>query len=102
MKIIELDVAAQQIRRACSGKKRPFVFIVGAGISYPPIPLASEIEKHCRATASVWDPTDESVGMSPIDRYSYWFDRAYEQPILRQEYLRSLIEDKPISHANFR
>jgi tetratricopeptide (TPR) repeat protein len=102
MKLIELDTAAQQIKRACEGKKRPFVFIVGAGISYPPIPLAYEIEKHCRATASVWGPADEPAGMSPIDSYSYWFDRAYEQPILRQEYLRSLIEGRQISHANFR
>jgi tetratricopeptide (TPR) repeat protein len=102
MKLIDLDKAADQIKRLCGQRSRPFFFIVGAGISYPPILLASEIEKHCRALAKDYDTADESAGMSPIDGYSYWFDRAYEHPVLRQEYLRDLIEGSPISHANFR
>ncbi|HEV7858671.1 MAG TPA: tetratricopeptide repeat protein [Pyrinomonadaceae bacterium] len=102
MKLIDLDKAAEQIKRLCEQRTRPFFFIVGAGISYPPILLAAEIEKHCRALAKDYDTADEPAGMSPIDGYSYWFDRAYEHPVLRQEYLRDLIEGSPISHANFR
>jgi tetratricopeptide (TPR) repeat protein len=103
MRVIELDKAAEQIRRACTpGRRPPFFFIIGAGISNPPIPLASEIEEDCRTIALGYDQEDNSGGMSAINRYSYWFDRAYEQPVLRQEYLRELIEGTPISHANFR
>ena len=103
MRLIELDKAADQIRRACArGGPHPFFFIVGAGLSSPPIPLASEIEEHCRNTAKAYAARDDSLGMTAIDRYSHWFDRAYEQPILRQEYLRGLIEGSAISHANFR
>jgi tetratricopeptide (TPR) repeat protein len=102
MKLLELDAAAQQIKRACLAKTRPFVFIVGAGISVPPVPLASTIESECRVKATEWDAQAGPADLSALDNYSYWFARAYEQPIFRQEYLRQLIEAKPISHANFR
>lgn len=102
MKLIELDLAAQQIKRACSKRTRPFFFIVGAGMSYPPVPLASEIEEHCRTTAKGYGVLDDPGSMSSLDGYSYWFDKAYEQPADRQEYLRELIEGRPISQANFR
>jgi len=42
------------------------------------------------------------LGQPAIDKYSYWFQQAYPQPIQRQNYLRKLIEKKAISAANFR
>ncbi|MGH7801305.1 MAG: SIR2 family protein [Thermodesulfobacteriota bacterium] len=102
---IKLKIAISQIQQACedqSGKRLPFFFLVGAGISYPHIPLASEIEKHCKEVAQKYDRKDEPTGKRPMDIYSHWFNQAYPQPILRQKYLRELIQGKIISQANLR
>lgn len=37
-----------------------------------------------------------------MEVYSHWLRQAFPQPRQRQQYFRSLIEGKPISHANFR
>ena len=74
---------------------------MGGGISFPPVPLASEIVEHCKAKdAKECARTTEPPGKQLIDIYSHWFDQAYPQPGDRQEYLRELIEGKPLSHAN--
>jgi len=89
--------------RGCTTQQTVAVFfLVGAGISHPPIPLASEIEASCKVFAQKYGRTDEPIGNQPIDKYSHWFQRAYPQPIQRQAILRSLINGKPISHANLR
>lgn len=86
-----------------SSGRRPFFFLVGAGISYPPIPLASSIEEDCRKLAAAETQAAESDGhRKPIDTYSYWFDQAYPHPLQRQLYLRQLIQSRTISHASFR
>lgn len=105
MLLIDLETAVNHIRRACNaGHKKghsQFFFLVGGGISYPPIPLASEIVEHCKAKAAKeCARTIEPTGKQLIDIYSHWFAQAYPQPSDRQEYLRELIEGKPLSHAN--
>src|SRR5713226_8499639 len=107
MKILDLKTAASHIKQACHEThhwkhRRPFFFLVGAGISNPPIPLSSEIEAECKSVAVKYKRDDEPTAAQPIDTYSHWFSRAYPQPIQRQAYLRHLIENKPISHANLR
>jgi len=89
------------LRGRYSGR-RPFFFLVGAGISYPPIPLASSIEEECRRLATDELPSVEPGALKPIDTYSYWFDQAYPHPLQRQLYLRQLIQRRTISHASFR
>lgn len=37
-----------------------------------------------------------------MDIYSHWLRQAFPQPRQRQQYFKSLIDRKPISHANFR
>jgi tetratricopeptide (TPR) repeat protein len=37
-----------------------------------------------------------------MDRYCFWLEQAFRQPVDRQAYFRSLIEGKPISAANLR
>lgn len=107
MNTLGLDEAIQQIGEACRiarEKKRPspFVFVIGAGISHPPIPLAREIEDHCREWATKKGITSAIDDDSPMGRYSCWFERAYPQPEHRREYLQRLIEGKPVSVANLR
>jgi len=107
MKTVDLKTAASHIRQACDDSRQwklrlPFFFLVGAGISHPPVPLASEIESECRNVAARYKRLDDPPGIRPIDNYSHWFGRAYPQPGQRQAFLRGLIENKLISHANLR
>lgn len=44
----------------------------------------------------------EPTGNSPLDKYSHWLEKAYPQASQRQRYFKKLIENQPISHANFR
>ena len=104
---IDLKTAAGHIKQVCddsreANERLPFFFLVGAGISHPPIPLAAEIEKNCMAVAHKYGREREPVDKRPIDTYSHWFEQAHPQPAQRQKYLRKLIEGKFISHANFR
>ena len=104
--VIDLVTAINEIKSAYDEHiltRAPFFFIVGAGISYPSIPLASEITAHCRTKAeSRGFKIERSRDESSLSEYSFWFDKAYPQPIDRQRYLRSLIEKKPITDANLR
>ena len=106
MNLIDLDTALSQIHQACqdttSAHRKPFFFLVGAGISNPPIPLASELEQQCRDLAKNYGRTKESPRITPLETYSHWFANAFPQPIQRQRFLRKLIEGKAISQANFR
>lgn len=43
MTTVLLEDAVSEIKQACSEVDRPFFFIVGAGISHPPIPLVRNI-----------------------------------------------------------
>jgi tetratricopeptide (TPR) repeat protein len=107
MPSIRLDQAIQKIYRTVapkrSGRPTPFFFIVGAGISYPPVPLASQIVEHCKAElAKENDPITPPATTNPIEVYSYWFDRAYPSRERVQKYLRDLMEKLPVSKANLR
>jgi hypothetical protein len=99
IKQITLAEAAAQIHRTCGLNKRPFFFMVGAGISHPPVPLASGIIDDCKSQART---PYEPPGLSQIGKYSYWIQKAYPSPVDRQGYLRRLIEESSVSHANLR
>ena len=74
MPLINLDTAADHIKQACEDNREgrsPFFFLVGAGISYPPISLASHIIEDCRAIASKYGRTDDRPTGSSLDKYSY-------------------------------
>ncbi|MDB5070599.1 MAG: hypothetical protein JWM87_1710 [Candidatus Eremiobacteraeota bacterium] len=68
--------------------RNPFFFIVGSGISVPAIPTSSEIVRDCRAMLG---DLDEPLALTAAQKYSYWFSKAYPQPVDRQRYLESLI-----------
>ncbi|MBV6506564.1 MAG: hypothetical protein ILNGONEN_02143 [Syntrophorhabdaceae bacterium] len=104
---IDLKTAVSQIKQVCdesreAGERLPFFFLVGAGISHPPIPLAAEIENACKAVAKKYGRENEPIKNQPLATYSHWFEQASPQPKQRQKYLRKLIENQFISHANFR
>ncbi|MBZ5581890.1 MAG: SIR2 family protein [Acidobacteriia bacterium] len=107
MKKVDLVTAVGHIKQVCGENRAiqdrlPFFFLVGSGLSYPPVPLAAKIEESCKVLSREQKRTTAPAGKRAIDTYSHWFDHAYPHPIERQRYLRSLIEGKSISHANFR
>ena len=103
---IELDEAVSRIKQACDDREneshQPFFFMVGAGLSYPSVPLAPDIVAKCKEVAQRYGRGTESADKSALDAYSYWFQTAYAEPKQRQRYLHDLIREKPITHANFR
>jgi len=105
-KFIELDEAVSRIKQACEDRENdsrfPFFFMVGAGLSYPSVPLAPDIVSKCREVAQGYGRGSEPTEKSALDTYSYWFQTAYAEPKQRQRYLHDLIREKPITHANFR
>ena len=103
---IELDEAVSRIKQACedrvSDSHSPFFFMVGAGLSYPSVPLAPDIVSKCKEVAQHYGRGNELAEKNALDTYSYWFQTAYAEPKRRQKYLHDLIHGKPITHANFR
>src|ERR1044072_5620084 len=103
---IELDEAVSRIKQACEDRENeahhPFFFMVGAGLSYPSVPLAPDIVSKCKEVAQRYGRGSEAAEKSALDSYSYWFQTAYAEPKQRQKYLHDLISEKPITHANFR
>ncbi len=105
--VLDVDVAAGEVRQVCEGlgnavQRSPFFFVVGAGISSPPVPLAADIIDHCREVAQSYNRKDEPAASATLDLYSHWFSRAFPNARQRHDYLRSLIERKPLSLASLR
>jgi hypothetical protein len=91
MNTTDLASAVNEIGEACDPQRPPrFFFLVGAGISAPSIPLASEITAQCRALAETRGRGAQPRGTNAMDAYSHWFERAFPQPAQRQEYLRAV------------
>ncbi len=103
---ISLDEAVYEIKFACDdnggGGRSPFFFLVGSGISYPPVLLATGIIQHCQEKAVNRLKGINPPSQRPIDVYSHWFRQAYPHSRQRQIYLRKLIENQRLSHANLR
>jgi hypothetical protein len=96
---LTLSEAAVEICETSGGHTRPFFFMVGAGISSPPVPLASAIVEDCRKQRAGLVPPD---GQSLMVAYMWWFEKACPSRADRQNYQRGLIQGKNISHANLR
>src|SRR5450755_3219790 len=107
MRFLGLKSAAGEIYQAIhQGEEQklscPFFFMVGAGISHPPLPLAAAIQEACKQEALLYGKDSPPDSKARIDSYSYWFEQAYPQPENRQRYLRGLMENAVISRGNFR
>jgi len=103
---LDLSSAVDQIVRATRKRSRhgtpPFFFIVGAGVSHPPIPLAAGIEQICRKEIADQGRTPPPVEGSPLHLYQACFEMAFEQAEERRIFLHELLHPARISAANFR
>jgi tetratricopeptide (TPR) repeat protein len=108
MKTRNLEEAVYEIHdlcreRAAEDRKCPFLFLIGAGVSHPQVPLAAQIVRHCTGVArDKGRPDTAPAETDPLAAYSYWFERAFGHSSQRQGYLNSLIDGKAISRANLR
>src|SRR5271170_552767 len=81
----------------------PFFFIVGAGISHPPVKLAREIEEECKKIAvEKYKNKTSPKSNKPSDTYAHWLVEAHQTSKGVQRYLRKMMQDLPISKANLR
>src|SRR5574338_1280693 len=90
--LLDLNPAVMEIHQACDelgaeAHRSPFFFVVGAGISYPPVPLAANIIGHCQGIAKRYNRAEPPDGQQTLDEYSHWFGRAYPGARQRQQYL---------------
>jgi len=102
--LLSLSDAAREIRQICEQRHherrpRPFFFVVGAGTSFPTVPLAWMMAMECRATALVNGVSPARVDLPAKEKYSYWFSRAFPQPEQRQNYLEKLMDHRLYSSA---
>ena len=106
MNLIHLPQAITQIRQGCDetppGERKPFFFLVGAGISAPSIPLAGEIVQRLRTKAAEYGKRDTPSRNDPVSEYAHWFQAAFPHAKHRQKFLRDMMRDQPITHANLR
>ena len=105
MRSIDLATAVSEIVQAVEtdhGANSPFFFLVGAGISYPSVKLAYEIQAECKAEAVRRGRNLSPPASNPRALYSHWFETAWPSAGQRQKYLRKRMENVVISRANFR
>jgi len=107
--IISLREAVDEILRSRLELREgdPFFLIVGAGVSAPSIKTSTKLiedfiakyntDKARYGLAEVTPPSTD-----PIDLYSFWFEKAYPQPILRRNILKVEMAGKPPSPAVLR
>lgn len=97
---ITIETAISHIRQLSQKKPFPFVSVVGAGMSSPSVPLASEIERRCKVFAKKHHREAHPESQAGIDTYSAWFNAAYPSPVEKRQYLEKLIVNKPLSSAS--
>jgi len=103
MELVDFKEAIEQIVQGVTdADKSRFFFVVGAGISTPVVPIARDMEAHFRSVVRNARDEQRELDRSPMDSYTYWFKCAYQQPWQRHRYIRDLVENKPVSPANFR
>lgn len=109
---INLNDAVQKISDTLdlqgNSKDYPYFFIVGAGISMPEVPSASQIIEICKRKVkdrgeNVFNIANHKSSVhedNPMCHYSFWVESAFPNPINRSEFYKSLILNSKISSAN--
>src|SRR5438128_3415178 len=95
-----LNDALGYIKQACERGAKPFFFVVGAGVSNPPVKLAWQMVEDFKKEARKRHRFKEPVETQPIDIYSHWFSLAYRSPVERQDYIKRQIIGKFIQAMN--
>jgi tetratricopeptide (TPR) repeat protein len=101
MERIPLERAIRFIKADFDVNQQPcFFFVVGAGISKPPIPLASEIIDLLRKEVNDESIVEPDAKAPLFHRYSWWFRQAFASPDATRPFLERIMLDRPISEAS--
>src|ERR1017187_6108562 len=95
MERIPLERAIRFIKADFDVNQQPcFFFVVGAGISKPPIPLASEIIDLLRKEVNDESIVEPDAKAPLFHRYSWWFRQAFASPDATRPFLERIIDRK--------
>ena len=75
------------------------VFIAGAGLSEPAVPLSRDLARVCAAHCSSEHAAMPEHDFTPAQQMAFWLERAYPEPAARRAFLRSCFEGKTITPA---
>ena len=104
MKLEEAINEINNIYSCDNAEKYPFFLIVGAGVSCPDIPLASQIIKICmhecenKEYFTEWKKQSENLENE--DEYSFWLSKAYPSKENRRKFFSNIILNSKISSSN--
>lgn len=98
---INLEEATNQILHS-SNTKKPFFFIIGSGVSFPSIKSTQEIIEQCKSVVKCHNILDREQSLDLMNSYTYWFLKAFPNARDRQDFIRDLVCDKPVSGSAFR
>lgn len=105
MKLEEVINEIFDIYSCDNNEKFPYFLIVGAGVSYPEIPLASDIIKICKKKCSSnvnydnWKKECECKNVD--DEYSFWLAKAFPSKENRRQFFSEIILNAKITSSNF-
>jgi tetratricopeptide (TPR) repeat protein len=96
-----LETAVNQILQS-SQTKKPFFFLIGSGVSFPSVVGTGDIINMCKDIAKKQSKSDDEPDVSMLDSYTYWFLQAFPNAKDRQNFIKNLVCDKPVSGSAFR
>ncbi len=113
--VINLDEAMDLVRTTLelsreNNHSSPYFFIIGAGVSYPEIPVASTIIENCmkkveernKSNPTYFDnlvKESEKHKSKGMEYYSFWIEKAYPNKADRSNYFQTMIKKSKISAA---
>jgi hypothetical protein len=100
VKTVNALSAAGQIARVLFEQGKRFVFLAGAGVSHPAVPLSFEIEARCREEITRLGLEQPPLGKRPAARYQECMAVAFPNSAQRRDFLAGLIVGTEPSAAN--
>lgn len=92
------------IYNCITDEKFPYFLIVGAGVSAPEIPLASQIiddcKRKCKSNPNYEQFSIESKYLSAEEKYSFWLNKAYPSKEPRRQYFSQIVKKAKITSSN--
>lgn len=100
MNLLNADRAVKDICEVKDGKS--FFFMVGAGVSRPPVPAAREMISEWKQIAEQAGRLPGTVNGDSLSQYETFFKSAFTSNRARQDYIRTKIQDQLLPPASYK
>ena len=100
MNLLNADRAVKDICEVKDGKS--FFFMVGAGISRPPVPAAREMITEWKKIAEQAGRLPDIVDSDSLSQYETFFKSAFTSNRARQDYIKTKIQDQLLPCASYK